>query len=319
MSRLPLEKRVQILSMLVEGSAMHSISRVCDVSIGAVSKLLVDAGGVCADFHHERVQGVTLRRFRCNEIWSFREVTAKSVAAVEPKPCTRDLWTWTALDVDSNLILSWIVGGLDAGTATLFLKDLMGRFTDGVQPPRNLTTGMSMRRVARLTNELSNKLSNHCHALALYFFWHNWCRTNDAVPVSPAMAVGLTDKLMDMTDIAKMVEAAAPKPGPRRRYGTDADRAERDRLAALAQFEAELNPIKLVIQEEWTLPPDLRPEDLTRVADELRRRIQTGQSRERLYLRVAFVQVHDMKMPFSPAHRRLVDRVYALLRGENSK
>ena len=77
---------------------------------------------------------------------------------------------------------------------------------------------MSMRRFTRLTNAFSKKIENHCHALALYFVWYNWCRIHKAHRVTPAMAAGLTDKLMDMADIANMIEAAAPKPGKRGPY-----------------------------------------------------------------------------------------------------
>ena len=71
MNKLPLAKRVQILSMLCEGSSMRSISRVCDVSINTVGKLLIDAGKVCAAFHDEKVRGVKAKRVQVDEIWSF--------------------------------------------------------------------------------------------------------------------------------------------------------------------------------------------------------------------------------------------------------
>lgn len=71
MNRLPLVKRVQILAMLCEGSSMRSISRVCDVSINTVSKLLEDAGEVCAAFHDEHVRGVKAKHVQVDEIWSF--------------------------------------------------------------------------------------------------------------------------------------------------------------------------------------------------------------------------------------------------------
>jgi transposase-like protein len=71
MNRLPLEKRVQILSMLVEGSSLRSITRVWDVSINTVTKLLIDAGTVCAAFHDEKVRDVKAKRIQCDEIWSF--------------------------------------------------------------------------------------------------------------------------------------------------------------------------------------------------------------------------------------------------------
>lgn len=73
MNRLPLEKRVQILSMLVEGASMRSVSRVVDVSINTVTKLLVDAGLACVDFHDRTVRNVKSERIQADEIWSFTD------------------------------------------------------------------------------------------------------------------------------------------------------------------------------------------------------------------------------------------------------
>jgi hypothetical protein len=77
---------------------------------------------------------------------------------------------------------------------------------------------MSMRRFTRLTNAFSKKVENHCHALALYFVWYNFVRQHKAHRLSPAMAAGVTDRLWNMEDLAELVEAAAPKPGPRGPY-----------------------------------------------------------------------------------------------------
>ncbi len=71
MNKLPLEKRIQILTMLVEGSSMRSVSRVCGVSINTVTKLLVDAGTACAALHDEKVRNVTAKPVQCDEIWSL--------------------------------------------------------------------------------------------------------------------------------------------------------------------------------------------------------------------------------------------------------
>ena len=76
---------------------------------------------------------------------------------------------------------------------------------------QNLTMRMSMRRFTRLTNAFSKKFENHCHALALYFFWYNWTRQHKAHRLSPAMAAGLTDRLMSMTDLANMVDRRPAK------------------------------------------------------------------------------------------------------------
>ncbi len=77
---------------------------------------------------------------------------------------------------------------------------------------------MHMRRFTRLTNAHSKKFENHCHALALYFMFYNFVRINSAVKASPAMAAGVETRLWEMADIARLVEAAAPKPGPRGSY-----------------------------------------------------------------------------------------------------
>lgn len=84
---------------------------------------------------------------------------------------------------------------------------------------QNLTMRMSMRRFTRLTNAFSKKVENHCHALALYFVWYNFCRQHKALGgVSPAMAAGVTDTLHDMEWIVGLIDARAPKPGPRGPY-----------------------------------------------------------------------------------------------------
>jgi len=65
---------------------------------------------------------------------------------------------------------------------------------------------MGMRRFTRLTNAFSKKLENHCHALALYFMFYNFCRIHKTLKVAPAMAAGVTDKLWEMDDLVAMLE-----------------------------------------------------------------------------------------------------------------
>jgi IS1 family transposase len=134
MNKLPLQKRAQILSMLCEGSSMRSISRVCDVSINTVSKLLVDAGKACAAFHDEQVRDVKAKRVQCDEIWSFTAAKQKNVAGMKkPVAGAGDTWTWTALDADSKLIVSWLVGGRDSEYAIEFMDDVAKRLANRVQ------------------------------------------------------------------------------------------------------------------------------------------------------------------------------------------
>src|ERR1044071_3882467 len=104
MNKLPLAKRVQILSMLCEGSSLRAVSRVADVSLNTVTKLLIDAGKACDSYHDEHVRGVKARHCQCDEIWSFVGVKAKN----RPKskratdPTAGDVWTWTALEADTK-------------------------------------------------------------------------------------------------------------------------------------------------------------------------------------------------------------------------
>jgi IS1 family transposase len=276
MNRLPLETRVQILTMLVEGSSMRSISRVCDVSINTVTKLLIDAGKVCADFHDNAVRNVKAQRVQCDEIWSFSYAKQKNVGGAKSAPeGAGDVWTWTGIDADSKLIVSWHVGDRSRHTAISFMSDLRARLANKVQlttdghkayltavdaidfdadyamlnkifatdyagpgrysPPKcigsikqtikgnpdpalvntsfaerqNMTMRMAMRRFTRLTNAFSKKFENHCHALALYFFWYNWVRNHKTLGVTPAMAAGLTQTPLKFTDLLTVMDAEA--------------------------------------------------------------------------------------------------------------
>src|SRR5262245_5500416 len=134
MNKLPLKTRVQILTMLCEGSSMRSISRVADVSINTVSKLLVDAGTFCAALHDLEVLHVKSARVPCDEIWSFVGAKAKNVPTMkQPVDGAGDVWTWTALDSDSKLIISWLVGGRDGEYALAFMDDVRDRLANRVQ------------------------------------------------------------------------------------------------------------------------------------------------------------------------------------------
>ena len=134
MNKLPLAKRVQILAMLCEGSSMRSISRVADVSINTVTKLLVDAGETCLDMHDDLVRDVHASRIQCDEIWSFCHAKQKNVAAAKAAPeGAGDVWTWTAIDADSKLIVSYFVGDRSGDSAINLMDDLRARVANRVQ------------------------------------------------------------------------------------------------------------------------------------------------------------------------------------------
>ena len=134
MNKLPVQARAQILTLLCEGSSMRAISRITGVSINTVTKLLIDAGLACARFHDENVHGVKARRVQCDEIWSFCYAKAKNVATAKAAPeRAGDVWTWTALDSDSKMIVSYLIGGRDSEYALAFMDDLRGRLVNRVQ------------------------------------------------------------------------------------------------------------------------------------------------------------------------------------------
>ena len=83
---------------------------------------------------------------------------------------------------------------------------------------QNLTMRMSMWRFTRLTNAFSKKLENHAHAVALHVFHYNFCRLHRTIKVTSAMEAGVTDRLWEIADIVRLIDEAAPPPGPRGPY-----------------------------------------------------------------------------------------------------
>ena len=286
MRQLPTAKRAQIITLLAEGVALRAIERITGASINTVTKLLVDAGRACRDYHDKHVRGVNAERVQVDEIWSFCYAKQKNVELAKKAPVgAGDVWTWTGIDADSKLVISWLVGPRDGRAAYDFMMDLAGRLrrrvqltSDGLnlyegavedafgsdvdyaqlvkiygQPENpdtryspavckgavpkpvqgdpdpdhistsyverhNLTMRMSIRRFTRLTNAFSKKFENHVHYVALYTVFFNFCRMHKTLRMSPAMAAGVTDTLRDAEWIVGLVDAAAPKPGPRGPY-----------------------------------------------------------------------------------------------------
>lgn len=113
---------------------MRSISRVADVSINTVSKLLAEAGAACEAHHDQAVRGVKAQRVQCDEIWSFIYAKERNVKAAKSAPeGAGDCWTWTALDADSKLMIAWAVGDRDAESANGFMQDVAARLANRVQ------------------------------------------------------------------------------------------------------------------------------------------------------------------------------------------
>jgi len=134
MNKLSLEDRAKILHLLCEGMSIRAITRLTGASKNTVAKLLVDAGKACSDYHDANVRGVKASRIQVDEIWSFTYAKQKNVAMAKDAPeGAGDTWTWTAIDADSKMIVSYLVGGRDAEYAMWFMDDLRSRLANRVQ------------------------------------------------------------------------------------------------------------------------------------------------------------------------------------------
>src|SRR5579872_4533948 len=112
MNRLPIARRAAILGMLVEGNSLRATSRLADVSINTVTKLLVDLGAGCAEYQNRTLRNLACRRIECDEICAFCYAKAKNVPADKQGQFGYgDVWTWVAIDPDTKLVPSWCVGG----------------------------------------------------------------------------------------------------------------------------------------------------------------------------------------------------------------
>lgn len=134
MKRLDTADRVRIVSALVEGNCLRSISRMTGASINTIMKLLAELGEVCEDYHDAHVRGLRSERVQADEIWAFCYAKDKNLPEhMRGAPGVGSVWTWTAIDADSKLMISWMVGDRDAECAGRFMKDLAGRLTGRCQ------------------------------------------------------------------------------------------------------------------------------------------------------------------------------------------
>src|SRR5262245_18119975 len=128
MNRLDREGRSRILHLLCEGSSIRAVTRLTGASKNTVTKLMIDAGMACADYHDGAVRNLKTRRVQCDEIWSFTYAKQKNVKGAKAAPKgAGDTWTWTALDSDSKLMVTWWVGDRSSSTGLMFLNDLKSR------------------------------------------------------------------------------------------------------------------------------------------------------------------------------------------------
>ncbi len=134
MNKLSLQKRAQIIGLLVEGNSMRSVTRLVGCSINTVTKLLVDAGTACAIYQNEVMRDLPCKRIQCDEIWAFCGMKERNVPKEhEGELGYGDVYTWTAICADTKLVPSFLIGRRDAEYAYTFMHDLAGRLKNRVQ------------------------------------------------------------------------------------------------------------------------------------------------------------------------------------------
>jgi len=140
-----MSKRVAVVSALVEGNSLRSTCRMTGVAMNTVLKLLAELGTACAAFHNEHVRNIRAQRIQCDEIWQFVGAKQKNATPEQKAVGWGDCWTWTAMDADSKLIVSWFLGQRDPISAWWFMRDLASRLITRVQLS---TDGLNAYRTA---------------------------------------------------------------------------------------------------------------------------------------------------------------------------
>jgi IS1 family transposase len=134
MNKLSTEKRAQIIGCLVEGMSIRATVRVTGAAKNTVTKLLVDIGRACSEYQDRVLRDLPCKRIECDEIWSFAYAKDKNLPVDRRSDDTvGSVWTWVALDADTKLVPSWLVGQRDTDDAILFISDVSNRLSSRVQ------------------------------------------------------------------------------------------------------------------------------------------------------------------------------------------
>lgn len=134
MNKLSINRQTQTIKVLCEGNSIRSTARITDTAINTVVKLLRNVGAACGEYQHERLRNLPCKTIQCDEIWSFCYAKQKNVPEdKQGRLGYGDIWTWTAIDADTKLVASWLVGSRGAGDAFRLMRDLQSRLMNRVQ------------------------------------------------------------------------------------------------------------------------------------------------------------------------------------------
>jgi IS1 family transposase len=134
MNRLPRETRARVLHLLCEGSSIRAVERLTGVTKKAVTRLVVDAGHACTEYQDRVLRNLPSKRVQVDEIWNFVYAKNDHVKDAKAAPANAgDVWTWTAIDADNKLLVSWLVADRTTDSAMTFMDDLKDRLSNRVQ------------------------------------------------------------------------------------------------------------------------------------------------------------------------------------------
>ena len=155
MNRLSTSKKVAVISALVEGCSVRSTSRLTGVAKGTILRLLASVGTACAEYQHDTIRNVAAKRVQIDEIWSFVGAKQKNLTTENAaRGAVGDVWTFVAIEAQTKLVLSWLIGLRDAGCATDFMQDVAGRLTNRIQ----LTTDGHKMYLAAVDNAFGSDI-----------------------------------------------------------------------------------------------------------------------------------------------------------------
>lgn len=135
MNQLDLETRCRVIAALVEGNSIRGTVRMTGVAKNTIQKLLLELGDVSLAYQDRVMQNLSCKRIQVDECWAFCYCKQKNVTSEiqEHKAMAGDVWTWAAIDADTKLIPSWVIGPRDGVTARIFVGDLASRLADRIQ------------------------------------------------------------------------------------------------------------------------------------------------------------------------------------------
>ena len=133
MNQLPPAKRAQIITALIEGNSIASTCRMTGAAKMTVLSLIREVGESCLRFHDAVVRDLETMRVQADEVWSFVAAKEKNVRPEMKGKGVGSIWTWTCLDADSKLMISWIVSDRSQEAANAIIADLKRRITRRIQ------------------------------------------------------------------------------------------------------------------------------------------------------------------------------------------